>query len=99
MSHRFAPPDPAAAPVWFVTPDSWPGIQAAIGPAAARFAAASGFEPKPGRLQLLPDAEGALAGALFGLAERAAKGRDPFAAGRLATFLDGIVIQLYNSLH
>ena len=22
-----------------------------------------------------------------------------FAAGRLATFLDGIVIQLYNSLH
>jgi leucyl aminopeptidase len=99
LSHRFAPPDPAAAPVWFVTPESWPGIQAAIGSAAVRFAAASGFEPKPGRLQLLPDAEGALAGALFGLAERAAKGRDPFAAGRLATALPPGNYRFANAPH
>ncbi|HEY1781213.1 MAG TPA: leucyl aminopeptidase family protein [Roseiarcus sp.] len=99
MSHRFAPPDPAAAPVWFVTPGTWPEIQTAIGPAGVRFAAASGFEPKPGRLQLLPGAEGALAGALFGLAERDAKGRDPFAAGRLASALPAGGYRFANAPH
>ena len=43
-------------------PESWPAIQTAIGAGGARFAAACGFEPKPGRLQLLPDADGGLAG-------------------------------------
>jgi leucyl aminopeptidase len=50
-------------------------------------------------LQLLPDAEGALAGALFGLAERAAKGRDPFAAGRLATALPPGNYRFANAPH
>jgi leucyl aminopeptidase len=85
--------------VWFVTPESWPEIERAIGPAAARFAAASGFEPKPGRLQLLPDAEGALAGVLFGLAAREAKGRDPFAAGRLAAALPPGAYRFANAPH
>ena len=51
---QFASPDSNAVPVWFVTAESWPAIQTAIGPAATRYAAACGFEPKPGRLQLLP---------------------------------------------
>ncbi|THD42437.1 MAG: leucyl aminopeptidase family protein [Bradyrhizobium sp.] len=100
---RFAPADAASTPIWFVTPETWPGIQTAIeagiGPSATRFAAASGFEPKPGRLQLLPDAQGALAGVLFGLAQREAKGRDPFAAGRLATALPAGNYRFANAPH
>ncbi len=78
-------PDSDALPLWFVTPEIWPSIREAIGPEAARFADACGFEPKPGRLQLLPDATGALAGALFG--EDATAAGDPFASGKLATLL------------
>ena len=73
----FAPPNSNAVPVWFVTAESWPAIQTAIGPAATRYAAACGFEPKPGRLQLLPGADGGLAGALFGLAEKDVRGPRP----------------------
>ena len=60
---------------------------------------ACGFEPKPGRLQLLPGAEGGLAGALFGVADREAKGRDPLAAGRLASSLPAGVYRFANPAH
>jgi leucyl aminopeptidase len=96
---QFAPSDSNAVPVWFVTAESWPAIETAIGPAAARYAAACGFEPKPGRLQLLPGVDGGLAGALFGLADKDAKGRDPFAAGRLATALPAGVYRFANAPH
>jgi len=96
---RFAPTDSNAIPLWFVTAESWPALQTAIGPSAARYAAACGFEPKPGRLQLLPDGDGGVAGVLFGLAERDAKGRDPLAAGRLAAALPPGVYRFANSPH
>ena len=75
----------AAAPIWFVNAETWREVRAAIGETAARFADACRFEPKPGRLQLLPDASGALAGVLFG--EASAKEGDALAAGKLATAL------------
>ena len=96
---QFAPSDSNALPVWFVTGESWPAIQTAIGPAATRYAAACGFEPKPGRLQLLPGVDGGLAGALFALADKDAKGRDPLAAGRLATTLPAGVYRFANAPH
>jgi len=96
---QFASPDSNAVPVWFVTAESWPAIQTAIGPAATRYAAACGFDPKPGRLQLLPENDGGLAGALFGLAEKDAKGRDPFTAGRLATALPAGAYRFVNAPH
>lgn len=71
-----------AVPIWFVTPESFDAVKAEIGGAAAGFAAACGFEPKPGRLQLLPDTDGRLLGVLFG-----DDSRDPLGAGRLATGL------------
>jgi leucyl aminopeptidase len=71
-----------ATPIWFVRPETYASVQAEIGALAAGFAAASGFEPKPGRLQLLPAADGGLAGVLFG--EDPA---DPLNAGKLATSL------------
>ena len=71
-----------ATPIWFVRPETFEAVRAEIGGLAAGFAAASGFEPKPGKLQLLPAAEGGLAGVLFG--EDPA---DPLNAGKLATSL------------
>ena len=99
MPLQFAAPDCHACPIWFVTAANWPEVLAAIGPAAARYAAACGFEPKPGRLQLLPDGDGGLAGALFGLADREARGRDPLAAGRLATSLPAGTYRFANPPH
>ena len=71
-----------STPIWFVRPDNFGAIRKAIGQLAAGFADASGFEAKPGRLQLLPGPDGGLAGVLFG--EDPA---DPLLAGRLATNL------------
>jgi leucyl aminopeptidase len=71
-----------ATPVWFVTPQSFEAVRGEIGEAAARFAEACGFEPKPGRLQLLPAPDGGLSGVLFG-----EDPDDPLGAGKLATGL------------
>jgi leucyl aminopeptidase len=71
-----------ATPIWFVTPESFDAVRHEIGEPAARFAQACGFEPKPGRMQLLPAADGGLAGVLFG-----EDPEDPLQAGRLATSL------------
>ncbi len=76
-----------AIPIWFVSKETWNDVRATIGEVAARFAEASGFEPKAGRLQLLPDASGALAGVLFGEAPKGDPDFDPLGAGKLATSL------------
>ena len=75
----------AAAPIWFVNAETWREVRAAIGETAARFADACRFEPKPGRVQLLPGADGALAGALFG--DAPSQDGDALSAGKLATAL------------
>ena len=87
MAARLTPEATDAVPIWFVSPENWDEVRSAIGETSARFAAACGFEPKPGRLQLLPDASGGLAAALFGQAGANAGDHDPLAAGKLATAL------------
>ena len=91
------PPSESAegAPIWFVRPETWAETREAIGEIASRFAAACGFEPKPGRLQLLPDAHGGLAGVLFG-EDRSVSG-DPLIAGKLATSLPAGVYRFANA--
>jgi hypothetical protein len=44
-----------AAPVWFVTIETWHEIQAGLPKPARAFAAACGFEPTSGRCQILRD--------------------------------------------
>src|SRR5208282_2199949 len=61
--------------------------------------AACGFEPKAGRVQWLPDAEGGLAGVLFGLADKGAGGRDPMAPGALASALPEGAYRFANAPH
>ena len=99
MPARFAPPSPAAIPVWFVDPETWSAVRSAIGESAANFADACGFRPNAGRVQLLPGSAGGLAGVLFGQAAKAARGRDPLAAGKLATTLPEETYRFANAPH
>ena len=50
----FASPTPDATPIWLVSAETWPTIKSTIGVAATAFAERCGFQPKAGRLQLLP---------------------------------------------
>jgi leucyl aminopeptidase len=83
----FASPAPGATPVWLVTAENWPAVKSTIGAPAAAFAEHCGFQPKAGRMQLLPGEAGALAGVLFGVDEAKAPARDPFGPAKLATML------------
>ena len=57
----------AAAPIWFVTAETWPAIRARLTPPERAFADTAGFEPDAGNHLLLPGEAGALSGALFAL--------------------------------
>ena len=84
-ANALLPADPAAIPVWCVDA---PAYEALDLPAPARaFARATGFEPKPGRTALLPDAAGGLAGVLLGLDGAGAEHPDPFLLGKLPGLL------------
>jgi leucyl aminopeptidase len=88
-----------AAPVWFVTKETWPEIRAGLAAEAQAFTAACGFEPKPGRYQIFPDAKGTIAGVLFGIEETNARGRDLFLPGQLATMLPKGLYRFANKPH
>jgi leucyl aminopeptidase len=83
----FASPTPDATPIWLVSAENWPTVKSTIGETAAAFAERCGFQPKAGRMQLLPGGDGALAGVLFGVDSADAPNRDPLGAGKLAASL------------
>jgi leucyl aminopeptidase len=86
-----------AIPIWFVTTANYPGVRKTLGTEAASFANAAGFEPKSGRLLLLPGKKG-LGGVLFGL-EDADETKDPFLPGRLPQQLPDGVYRFANAPH
>ena len=71
-------------PIWCVTPQNWREVTSSLPPAALAFADASGFKGEPGALLVLPDADGSIAGVLFGVEPAP---RDPLSFGKLATSL------------
>lgn len=73
-------------PVSLVTQGGWSALQAGLAAPQRAFAAATGFAPKPGRIALLPGADGALARVLFGLGDTDA-GHDRLLAGKLPGLL------------
>jgi leucyl aminopeptidase len=90
-----------AVPVWFVTAASYPDVRKALGTEGSSFAAAAGFEPKPGRHLLLPGKNGGksgLGGVLFGL-EGADETKDLFLPGRLPQHLPDGVYRFANEPH
>ncbi|WP_158813738.1 M17 family metallopeptidase [Methylocapsa sp. S129] len=99
MSSSFAAPTPDAIPITFVAKETWGAIRAALAAPAAAFAQSAGFDASPGQCQLLPDAQGALAGVLFGLENAEACDRDPMLPGKLATLLPAATYRFANAPH
>ncbi len=79
--------DQAAVPITFVTGSTWDAVCAALPEPARRFAQASDFTAKAGRMLALPNAKGDIANILFGLDDASAKWPDPFRAGLLPGLL------------
>jgi leucyl aminopeptidase len=76
-----------AIPIWFVSKVDWPSVRDRLSKPAAAFAKANGFEPTPGRCQVLPAGDGGVAAVLFGVASSGARHVDALAAGKLAGML------------
>ncbi len=95
------PSEPSAecVPIWFVTKDTWPTIEAELPAAARAFAKACGFAPAPGKTQVLPDSSGAIAAVLYGLERPSARVKDLFLPGRLATILPKGTYRFANAPH
>ncbi|HEX8167531.1 MAG TPA: leucyl aminopeptidase family protein [Beijerinckiaceae bacterium] len=78
---------PSAVPIHLVTEEGFATAKEGLSERARTFAAAQGFEPKPGAHCLLPAEDGTLGGVLFGIDGPDAKGADPFLVGKLPTVL------------
>jgi leucyl aminopeptidase len=89
----------AAVPVTFVNAATWPDHRAGLDSHAQAFAAASGFEPKPGRHLVFPSPEGGLGGVLFGLEPDDDPNLDLFRPGTLATALPAGSYRFANAPH
>jgi leucyl aminopeptidase len=77
----------ATVPVTFVNAAAWHGLRERLDSRARAFADAAGFEPKPGRLLLLPATDGGLAEVLFGLERPEEPNKDLFWPGALPGLL------------
>ncbi len=85
-----------SVPLWFATKESWPKLKAGLPAPAQAFAAACGFEPAPGRHQILPNSGGGIGSVVFGLEAEDAPARDLFLPGQLASALPAGVYHFAN---
>jgi leucyl aminopeptidase len=85
-------------PIWFVHAANADAVLKAFGDRERAFAAAAGFEPKPGKLLLLPKLDGGLAGVLFGI-EKPGDMIDPFRPGQLVNMLPAGIYRFANAPH
>ncbi|BBC03520.1 MULTISPECIES: leucyl aminopeptidase family protein [Bradyrhizobium] len=89
----------AATPITFVTKATWDAIRGELPAPARQFAAANDFAAKPGKLLVLPAADGGIAQVLFGLEDADHKARDPFRPGALPGLLPPGVYRFANAPH
>ncbi len=73
--------------VMLTSDENWAGVQESLSPAAWAFARAHGYQPKSGRLLVLPDDQGAISAVLFGIGADKGLQETPFLTGKLATDL------------
>jgi leucyl aminopeptidase len=99
MLLTFADPVLGAVPIHFVTRETWPKEESALSDRARNFAGASGFEPKAGRLLLVPGDDRAISRALFALESASSRTADPFLPGELATRLPAGIYRFANEPH
>ena len=88
-----------AAPIWFVTKETWPRIRDRLPESAQAFASACGFEPTPGRSHILPGPDGEIAASFSAIEGAAARARDLFLPGQLATSLPPGLYRFANRPH
>ena len=88
-----------ATPIWFVHPGNLNSVRKELGERGGAFVSAGGFDAKPGRLLLLPAADGRLAGALFGIEKPDASDIDRFRPGQLPGLLPPGTYRFANSPH
>ncbi|MCF8476120.1 MAG: leucyl aminopeptidase family protein [Pseudolabrys sp.] len=85
-------------PIWFIHAGNAETVLKGFGERERNFALAAGFEPKPGKLLLLPTLDGKLAGVLYGL-ERPGDMIDPFRPGQLSSLLPAGIYRFANAPH
>jgi leucyl aminopeptidase len=88
-----------ATPIWFVHSGNLDSVRRQFDERERAFVAAAGFEAKPGRLLLLPAADGKLAGALFGIEDPGAPDIDRFRPGQLSNLLPPGTYGFANAPH
>jgi leucyl aminopeptidase len=88
-----------AIPIWFVHADNSEAVHQGLGERSRAFIDAAGFEPKPGRLLLLPAADGKLSGALFAIERPGDATIDPFRPGQLSGLLPPGTYRFANAPH
>ena len=88
-----------ATPIWFVHPANLNSVRKELGERERAFVSAGAFEAKPGKLFLLPAADGKLAGVLFGIETPDESGLDRFRPGQLPGLLPPGTYRFANSPH
>jgi leucyl aminopeptidase len=86
-------------PITFVNAASWRELRDGLDSRTRAFADACRFEPSPGRHLLLPSAEGALAGVLFGLEATEDPNKDLFRPAALCGLLPPGAYRFANAAH
>ena len=86
-------------PILFVTGSDFDATTRTLDEHGRAFVRAAGFEPKPGRHLLVPDARGRLACVLFGLEDKDEPVKDLFRPGSLAGLLPAGVYRFANAPH
>jgi leucyl aminopeptidase len=99
MHPIFVQPGGQAVPILFVTAANFEQATQILDVRERAFVKAAGFEPKPGRHLIVPDAEGKLAGVLFGLEDADDPARDLFRPGALAGILPPGTYRFANAPH
>jgi leucyl aminopeptidase len=88
-----------AIPITFASKGNWDAIKQALPTEARQFAEANGFAATPGKCLILPAADGAIAGVIFGIEEDCVKSHDPFRAGALPGLLPAGTYRFANAPH
>jgi leucyl aminopeptidase len=99
MHPIFASAGEQAVPILFVTAANFDDATKILDAREHAFVRAAGFEPKPGKHLIVPDAEGKLAGVLFGLEDADDPARDLFRPGALAGLLPPGTYRFANAPH
>ncbi|MBI3705400.1 MAG: leucyl aminopeptidase family protein [Rhizobiales bacterium] len=85
--------------IWFVHAGNADSVLQGLSAPERAFIKSAGFEPKPGRLLLLPAADGKLGGALFGIERPGDVPIDPFRPGQLSGLLPPGSYRFANAPH